>query len=275
MADPTPDEYLLVSKQFDYEVATRATMYANAGAGRYVIGDRIMVTHDEQADGFWTLWAYRPRADAANDQGFVFEAAQTYRTSDFWSAVDWYATGYSSKVPPRVSYPNTQARDLYEYPTPKNTFVRIDSDDTTGWSWTAYDAVEGGWKVVAREKGTVKLSERFYDESRTVYSANQTSVGELTSIPTRDGAWELREMFNALRFNILTNAQLNELFFSMLNFYHAQQDQVDWAFKTSFMSVLGYNEKLDQSPVQTYDNTENLITYLNEVKPYRVKVRDF
>lgn len=274
MSTLSPDEYLVISKQYDFKVATYAELLAGIADEAYFEGDRILVEHDENASGFWTLWAYRPNAAGNDENGLVFEGSQTYRTADFIEIVDWYAPGYSPLTPPRIGYPNPAVRDLYEGPSPANPFVRVEDDGTTGWSWTFWDGT--GWNVVAREKGTIRFSDKFYDAARTIFADDyNVTEAELSKIPSRDGANELRQIFNTLRFDVLTDAEKNELFFSMLSFYHSQQDQVDWAFKTSFLTVLGYNERLTQTPIATYDNTENLLEYLDEVKPYHVKVRDF
>lgn len=273
MSTLTPDDFLVVSKQYNYTVPTYAELLQNIAQGLYLTGDRILVEHDENADGFWTLWAYRPSSSDNDEYGLVFEASQTYRTQDFFEVIDWYAPGYGPLNPPRVAYQNSRVRDLYELPAPKNTLVRIEDDGTTGWSWTAWDGI--GWNVVAREKATIQFSDKFYDPNLPTFALDDVKVTDLANIPQRDGSWEIREIFNALRFNVLNETEMNELFFSMLSFYHSQQDQVDWAFKTSFLTVLGYNERLAQTPVALYDNTENLLDYLDEVKPYHVKVRDF
>ena len=65
-----------------------------------------------------------------------------------------------------------------------------------------------------------------------------------SDIANRDGSAELRCLADALRASLLTDAETNELLFSMLHFVHAQQDDVDWAFKTSFMTIADYNVAL-------------------------------
>ena len=101
------------------------------------------------------------------------------------------------------------------------------------------------------------------------------SARALTDIATRDGSWEIYVLTDALRYgSLFIDAEINEIFFAMLNFVHVQQDGVDWAFKTSFMNIIGYDIPLQQTPVLLSDQTDSLLNYINEVKPYHVKIRE-
>lgn len=241
-------------------------------------GDRVLVA---PTLGFWSLWLYDPTSNEADANGYVCLRMQNYDTGDFFHEVDWYADGYSAAHPPIISYQTPSAMRLAEGPSPSNTFVRIaiDSDkpaaeyDETDlrWAWLVYK--DGVWQHVAREKGTYALRDYFYDPSRPVYGADGKFNSAL--IKNRDGSLELRAILKALRDGALTDAEINELFFSMVHFAHAHVDQVNWAFKTSFMHVSGFNERLAQTPVQEADNTDALLAYIDEVKPYRVKTREF
>jgi hypothetical protein len=263
------DEELRISQQYDVEVPDRASLILKAADKTYNIGQRILVRNDERLNGFWSIWVYAPDAETADSNGLVFEDVQTFRTSDFFDVVDWYAEGYSAAQPPALSYQTVESRNLSEGPNPVNTWVQV-NDDAGAWAWYAFE--NGAWILVAREKSTIQFKKDFYDPDRVVYGVETRDV---STINNRDGSWELRALFNALKTTVLSTSQINELFFSMLHFIHSQQDQVDWAFKTSFLSVIGYNEHLAQTPIQAYDTTQNLLDYIDEVKPYRVKTRDF
>lgn len=265
-----PAQYLRLASQYDVEVATYADAIEHLMTSARTIGQRILVRNDENANGFWTLWRFHPSDLHSNEQGLVFENAQTYRTTDFWTVIDWYQEGYSLLNAPIVSYATIEARNNAEMPNPSNEFVRVMNDGTGAWIWTVYDGTN--WNVVARQGGTIRFSDDFYDASRVVYGRG---VPNTRQIANRDGTLEFQVIMDQLKNHILSNIQVNELFFSLLHFIHTQQDQVSWAFKTSFLSIVGFNEQLRQTPVQVFDTTDNLITFIEEVKPYRVKVRDF
>jgi hypothetical protein len=272
-----PGQVFSVSKAYDFHVPTFAARdLLLQQATPIVLGQQVLVDGNTSTAGFWTVWRYvgtsDPNADAS---GFLLVNYQTYRTADFWSHVDWYATGYSAAEPPVVRYATIAARDAAELPNPTTTFVRVDDDGTGVWVWTTY--ADGVWTVVARQNGTIAFSSQFYDDpTRPVIGLGPVSDSVLAQIPNRDGSLELKVLFDILQDDtLLENSEINEIFFSILHFIHAQQDQVAWAFKTSFLTVGGYNEVLTQAPVQPPDNTTNLLNYLQEVTPYRVKTRDF
>jgi hypothetical protein len=267
-----PSSVFTLAKQYDVAVESFADRnLLPQGLTPISTGDRVLVAGSPESSGFWSIWKYDPLSLSADEDGFTLDQQQTARTVDFWSYTDWYAEGYSAAEPPVVRYATPADRDRAENPNPKTTFVRIDNSGDGTWIWTAY--ADGTWTVVARQNGTIKLSEKFYDPDLKLL---ENPTADLALIPYRDGSWEFRAIYDELQSgSVLTNLEINEVFFSMLHFVHAQQDQVPWAFKTSFMTIGGYNEALLPVPVQPIDNTQNLLDYIDEVKPYRVKTRDF
>lgn len=274
-----PNEAYTLCKNYDEHVETfHDRDLLTMGNNAIDIGTRVLVDGVSSTSGFWTIWEYvgvsqnDPNVDSV---GFQLINYQTYRTDDFWSMTDWYAEGYTVADPPVVTYATAADRDRNENPIPTSTFVKLLDDGTGVWVWTAYS--NGAWNVVARQNGTIQFSSAFYDDpSRPTIGLDPIRSSDIANFPVRDGSWEFQVMFNQLRDSpLLENIEVNEVFFSMLHFVHAQQDQVTWAFKTSFLNVAGYNEALTQTPVQPIDNTQNLLNYLDEVKPYRVKTREF
>lgn len=254
-----PERVFVLATAYDQTVVTRADL-DDLDDLDAPTGTRVLVQADEDRGGFWSIWR-----KAAT--GFVLEQAQSHRVQDFWSFADWFEDGYSADEPPVVRYASIAARTQASLPTPEATYVRVDDDGSGRWIWCVHE--DGKWRTVARQNGTLQLSARLYDPATVA----GWGVDRFDKPATRDGSFELRAIFDILRENVLDDAQNIEVFFAMLDLVHAQQDHVGWAFKTSFLSVAGYNTRLDQSPVQVYDNTENLLDYIEEVKPYRVKTR--
>lgn len=221
-------------------------------------GERVLVENDEEAEGFWTIWE-------KTSDGFDFIAAQRYRTNDFWELVDWFADGYSIEDDPVITYNSVIERTEREGPEPVNTLVRINS--VNGWYWTFFNGEE--WDIVARENGTIFLIDQFFT-STTKYDG--TNIKDITD---RDGSFEIAVLLDDLLSNsFITVEEQNEIWYSILHYIHTNSDLVDWAFKTSFINILNFNERMWQSPVTTLDNTQLLVDYIDEVKPYRVKLRE-
>ena len=283
-ADTDPEDVFALARTYDYpseggEPLTKAqrNLLLLSDDGQFSVGSRVLVAGDATTGGFWTIWEYAPSNAEADEAGFVLRRTQTYQTRDFWDYIDWYAEGYNVANPPVVRYPTAAARNAAENPVPNTKFVRLDDDGNGRWVWTVF--ADGAWNIVAREKGTIQLSNKLYDASRELLfepTATAPNAERLRRVFNREGSWELRILIDALRDHAaFTDLEINEVFFSMLHFVHSQQDQVSWAFKTSFLNIGGYNESLRPVPVQPVDNTQNLLDYIEEVKPYRVKTRDF
>jgi hypothetical protein len=173
---------------------------------------------------------------------------QEVKTENVLKIVDWYADGYNKTMAPIFVDPNTFPISWAEVGSP--SFVKTIVNDK--WVWlenkTSY------WEVVAAESGTFNTID--WNSS----SDNSLNIGILLGL---------------IRDNVFTNAELNEFFFDMVKYVLSEQNSVHWFFKTSYMHISGYAATMDKTPVKTKDAIESLIEYINEVKPYRVKVRDY
>lgn len=95
-------------------------------------------------------------------------------------------------------------------------------------------------------------------------------------IDSRDGTLELSYILHEIRNNrILNIAEQNNLFFSLINYAHVEHNVIDWAFKTSYISISGYTEQLEQVEIMQPDMTNALFDYIEESKPYHTKIRNF
>ncbi len=264
------------AKSYDHVVDTLSERDAlKTAVFPVIIGERVLVNGNSDTAQLWTIWKYvGVGQNGANSAGFKLVRYQTYNTEDFYSLVDWYDDGYSPTVSPVITYDTIGARNAVENPSPTSTFVRVKDDGTGSWVWTSY--VDGSWNVVAREKGTIALSTNLYADGLDSIGFDPISNNDVSKFATRDGSWELKTIIDIFQTStILTDLEKNELFFSLVHYAHSQQDLVPWAFKTSFLNLGGYNELIDATPVTPIDNTQNLLDYINEVKPYRVKTRSF
>jgi hypothetical protein len=70
-------------------------------------------------------------------------------------------------------------------------------------------------------------------------------------------------------------SEFNNLFFTLINYIFTEQKSPDWIFKTSFVDVYHNLRELKEFPNYVRDNQSFYDDYINEVKPYRVKLKDF
>lgn len=231
-------------------------------------GTRVKVLGNQTTGGFWTLWEF-------DGSSWKFLQNQRYNSQDAWEYVDWYEDGISPLDPPQYRYPTIAVRDqtiLQDDGFIK--FVLIENDGKGRWMWTALR--NGVWEVVAKQNGTFRLKSSVWENTGNFYDDSTLDLTNMAKkVSDRDLGYELDYILNALRDEILTDEELNGFFFSMIEHAHAEQDYIDWAFKTSYMNVTGYGDRLEQSPIAYADLTHNLLQYITEVKPYHVKVRDY
>ena len=87
---------------------------------------------------------------------------------------------------------------------------------------------------------------------------------------------ELRLILTALRDNVFTTtSHWNEVFFEMMKHAYMEQKQLSWAFKTSYLYV--EKEENDLTAINGFkaDNFQKVLDYMNEVKPYSAKIREY
>ena len=64
------------------------------------------------------------------------------------------------------------------------------------------------------------------------------------------------------------NASPNEVFFGMISYVLAEQGDVDWIFKSSYLNISSSEWAVNQTPNFTVELLPHLQEYINEVKPY-------
>jgi hypothetical protein len=124
------------------------------------------------------------------------------------------------------------------------------------WRWCCR---ANGFSQIAIQDDTIRLSE-------SIYSGQVTT--ELQS--------ELRALIYALKDQVFTGTDLmNQVFFALMKYAYGEQQQLDWAFKSSYIYVDKQEEDLVQRNGFKPDNFDPIISYLNETKAYSAKIRDY
>ena len=121
----------------------------------------------------------------------------------------------------------------------------------------------GSLKLVNRSNGALKLTFQnivYPDANYTTYYNNAIGVQ----------IYEFMNMLNTFE----TDKFINETFFSMIKYMFTEKTYPDWVFKTSYIDLKLYNRDLRQYAVYQRDSEEDTIEYINETKPYHVKIRE-
>ena len=239
--------------------------------------DTVLVEGNTDSDNFWTLWKYSPYDYNSDNYGFVLINTQKWRLQEgeLWNAVDWYATGYSSSDYPQYIFDNINDlnENIYSIDSTllNGTLIMAKTQNANDlrWSWLVYDG--GSLTEVAKEKSTIQLSSQFYTSNIDYGITNNI----LSNIVLRDGTYELQIILGYFYNTLMNKLQINQLFFNMIKSALSLNKYNDWIFKTSFMYIGGCYEQLKQLPIVESGTIDNIITYIDNVKPYHVKIRDY
>jgi hypothetical protein len=153
--------------------------------------------------------------------------------------------------------------------------VKVTSADTGGWK--LFMKTSAGWDNVGTENGTIRLSTKLYDYSQEAMGfAGEDTFDE--NFFDEEPSIETRKVLTALRDDILINdlaVEYNTLFFTGLRNVLSEQTYVDWMFKTSFLNAASSVRPLDQRKSYTTGTDKWIESYINEVKPFHSKIREY
>ena len=207
-------------------------------------GYRVLVGSDVNNAGKWAIYTWSGSAWSAS-------RVQSYRTNLYWNYTDWYETGYDYTVEPDVTVANNL--EFGKLTLVANTHVKV-LDDGAGNFVVYYIDANKNTNLVGIQNGTV-----------------QFSTGVIPGI-------EMRQLALAVQNDIFIDdlaLDYNQLFFTMIKYALTEQKNLDWVFKTNFLTVTQHIRALKQFPSYIADNQQYYLDYINEVKPYRTVVRQF
>ena len=252
-------------------------------------GDRVLIETTKELLGLWTLWEL---FDDGYERNFKLVDFQKWRLQEgeLWDRVDWYKSGYSKTDTPQYFFRDVNEKEMFgAIDTTLYDGTLIQYNNMFGEDGRWYWDVDNGSTIerVAIMNGTFKFKDNFFDAGnipfnmevvRNILSETITPNMLVDSLwdtmKYRDGSLELKHIVETFKESFISDAEKNELFFTMVR-HAVARNNVDWVFKTSFLYFGGYSEELRQNPVDTTDTIDNVISYIEEVKPYHVKIREY
>jgi hypothetical protein len=232
-----------------------------------------LVENDSTAGGFWALYEYNPVT-----REWARGSIQKYDTTLYWNYVNWYADGYDDTTAINWLIPGSYALESLEDNI--GDVVKIENVGAGGWlllekinnlSEVDYTV---NYKTVGRQDGTIQLSTLLFKNSARGFD-NQVYDSYLYD---REPVDEIRNIMLALQNDIFVDqleVEWNRLFFSSIRYAISEQVNVDWIFKSSFVTAKHNVGELAQKITFKNDNLTNYQDYVDEVKPYKTKVREY
>ena len=225
---------------------------------------------EENSNGFWAIYQW---------DGTVFSRTrvQTYNTSAYYRLADWYKVDGDMRhdINTVIDRQVTFEYQLDTLTLANGKHAKVTNADTGGWK--LFMKTTDGWENVATENGTIQISTKLYDYSidDTGFAGEDVFDGNFFDA---EPTIETRRILTALRDDLFIGelkVEYNNLFFIGLRKVLEEQLYVDWLFKTSFINVTNSARALDQRKTYTTGSDDYVESYINEVKPYHTKIRDY
>lgn len=235
----------------------------------------ILVNSDETAANKWALYTWN-----SSISNWTRSRTQIFDVTKHWNYVDWYAEGFSSYT--KITHQVDFSYEMSFIDIAIGDIVKIKNEKSGGWillqriNNLQTDNVSLNYKTVGREKGTIQFNSNLYlfKDSNIGFD----SVSYDRDVYDDEPKEELRYILNCIKNNLLIDnleIEYNKLFFASLRYVFSEQGFVDWAFKTSFIKAKHNLGELKQKITFKNDNLASYEDYINEVKPYRTKIREF
>ena len=226
-------------------------------------GDRVLVTSDSTYNGYWTIYHINSASIP------VLKTIQAFDVTKFWKFVNWYATGYSNTT--KINYTVKLEKDLYKLSLKKGDIVKITNNGYGKFEIYLYSSAETR-SLIGLENGTIELSKDLWKSSG--FDSENLDMDYFD----KNCFIEFRYILAGLADDLFVDELLeeyNKLLFVLIYCILAEQQTIDWAFKTSFISLKQEIDGLLQPSRYSKDKWDYYIDYITEIKPYRTKIREY
>ena len=258
-SDPVPND-----SNYEYEFDTYDQLLA-VDLDYVADQSRFLVRADRNRNNNWSIYKN-------NNGTLVITSTQKYNVSNFWTYRNWYKEGYDPRTVPDYVVSDFSAAP--QTGIQNGQLIKI--NNTGSGQWGVYQKTESGYDPLALENATIEISSLIFDP-------DSGGIG-FDSINFDDGFYDynpsvdLRLLLTTIKEDI-TIEDLSYIFnrsiFVMFEYVLFEQNQPDWLFKTSFISVEHKIRKLIPYPNYVLDNQEYYKSYIEEVKPYKTKIREY
>jgi hypothetical protein len=236
----------------------------------------VIVSVNEEYNNRWTkhVFDYTFRT-------WIRIKTQSYNTSLYWKYVDWVSDSYNGYKD--YKYVISDSSELSKITdTVSGDYVKI--NNIGDGRYVILEKVQLGsvgnfstsYNVVYSQRGTIQILDDIWNYLESNYAYDISTLEETLYDQIPD--LELFNILTALKDDLFVRdlkVNWNLLFFKAVKYALTEQKLLDWAFKTSFITINNKIGDLDQRSVYRLDNESYFEEYINEVKPYRTKIRSY
>tara|TARA_Y200000002_G_scaffold136879_1_gene112844 strand:+ start:13385 stop:28348 length:14964 start_codon:yes stop_codon:yes gene_type:complete len=233
----------------------------------------VLVKNDETVGGKWAIFAW-------SGSEWLRTKTQSFDVSAYWQYIDWYKLNYNQFTP--IDFTVESSYQLSGLDDNIGNVVKIRNVGTGGWLLLQKtgDTMSSDYTVnydtIGRENGTIEFKNSLYDVSNENIAYDGASFDKI--FYDTEPVEEFRRILSIVKNKIFTDdlgIHWNNLFFASLRYVFSEQPNVDWAFKTSYIKAKHNVGSLTQKVNFQNDNLSSYESYVQEIKPYKTKIREY
>ena len=205
----------------------------------------------------------------------IIIGAHSYVISDYWDFVDWAVPGFivgqdtdrtvtvRSELGLVAGVAGETARVLQE----------LGSDGINREQVFKYSGTT--WELQYKQKATIQFRSLLWDYNKEAFGWD-TGTWDFTIWDHDPGAM-LGEILDTVRLDIFVgqfHPLYADMWFTMLNYINSEQNNVDWAFKSTYIKAVIKHSLIKNTKLFELDRIDDVINYINEVKPFHTKMRN-
>jgi len=230
-------------------------------------GYKVLIPQDPDYDNKWTIYQYK-----SSSTSFQISSIQSFKTPLFWSSLDWYKSGFDTGR--KLDFIVPTYGDIQSLSYAEGDLIKV--LDSGNGQWLIYEARSDlTLDLMGAQNATLIINEEVYNVE--LGAGFDSTLFEVTGFDPQIGK-EFVSIFESLYQEILIkdlSVRFNDVFFAMISYIFSEQKATDWIFKTSFIDVYHNLRKLEQIPNYIKDDQTFYENYINEIKPYRTKLREY
>ena len=233
---------------------------------------RILLTEDSTLNNYWSIVA------VSNGEWQIVQT-QLYDLSKNWKYIDWYSPDYISTQP---TYSLNSIGDLPQITYKLNDVVQINGENGNSSIYLAtansLDSNILELEPILIHNGSIQFLPNLYD---FISSGIGFDVSSFDAEPfDNDPYLEIRMITSILNDMILVgNDDLTKAadraFYAVIQYIMSENKNLDWLFKTSFVSVNYTNRSLNIQGNYEPDNQSTIENFIQETTPFHTRIRQF
>ena len=248
-------------------------------ASGYIRPYSAIVLTDKNSGGKWARYEW----DKINNQWTKVQT-QVYDTTQYWEYVNWYDKSYNPLQTVITAIDSPYELEILG-DIPEGNYVKVKNGGDGRYlilrknpAGSTLGTFDNEWDLVVSENGTIQFKSTLWQSVDSAYSYDEISSYDQALYDQSAGV-ELRNILVAIQQDLFNNTELgvyqSRLWLKAVKYALKEQKNLDWAFKTTFIDVKNLAGALDQRPTYKLQNSQYYEDYINEVKPYHTKIRNF